>query len=79
MGVCLKLHKLIYKFTDDLADIVHDVKLADLKARGQALNKKVLGAASILETFEVTVGKSSRLTIFGSSAISGELLSKHKF
>ena len=39
MGVCVKLHKLIYKFTDDLSDIVHDVKLADLKARGQALNK----------------------------------------
>lgn len=27
LGVTIKLHKLIYKFTDDLNDIIHDVKL----------------------------------------------------
>ena len=31
MGVPIRLHKLIYKFTDDLEDIIHDVKLAERK------------------------------------------------
>ena len=67
------MHKLIYKFTDDLNDIVHDVKLAELEAKGQAMNKEVVGVASILDIFEVTVGKGSKQQIFGSKALSGEL------
>lgn len=43
MGVPIRLHKLIYKFIDDLCDIVDDVKLAELEARGEATNKKVIG------------------------------------
>jgi len=62
-----------------LNNIIHDVKLAELEAKGQALNKKVLGVASILEVFEVSVGKGSKATVFGSKTISGELQSKNKF
>ena len=78
-GVPIKLHKLIYKFTDDLKDIVHDIKLAELEAKGQAVNKKVTGMASILEVFEVSVGKSAKVAIFGSKTLSGELQSKNKY
>lgn len=42
-GVPIRLHKLIYKFIDDLSDIVDDVKLAELEAKGEATNKKVIG------------------------------------
>ena len=79
LGVAIKIHKLIYKFQDDLNNIIHDVKLAELEAKGQALNKKVLGVASIVEVFEVSVGKGSKATVFGSKTISGELQSKNKF
>ena len=34
-GVLIRLHKLIYKFTDDMEHLVHDVKMNDLKARGE--------------------------------------------
>lgn len=53
----IKLHKLIYKFMDDLNDIVHDVKLEEMEARGEAVNKKVNGIGTILEVFDVTIGK----------------------
>ena len=79
MGVPVKLHKLIYKFMDDLEDIVHDVKLEELEARGEATNYKVNGSATILEVFEVTVGKGQKAQIFGSKVLTGELFSKNKF
>ena len=58
MGVSIRLHKLIYKFTDDLEDIVADVKVAEREASGEIMNRSVLGSSSILEVFEVSVGKS---------------------
>ena len=79
MGVPIKLHKLIYKFTDDLNDIVHDVKLAELEAKGEATNKKIIGTACILEKFQVSVGKGAKVDIFGSKALTGELDSKSKY
>lgn len=39
LGVPVRVHKLIYKFMDDLNDIVHDVKLEELEARGEAIDK----------------------------------------
>ena len=44
-GVTVRLHKLIYKFTDDLDDIVHDVKLSEAKARGETVSKEIVGTA----------------------------------
>ena len=79
IGVPIKLHKLIYKFTDDLQDIIHDVKLAEKRQRGSAMDKNVLGTATIMEVFVVTAGKGSKIPIFGSKAQTGELHSKHKY
>lgn len=73
MGVNIRMHKLIYKFTDDLNDIVHDVKLEELAAKGEATSKKVVGTANVLEVFEVSVGKGAKANIFGSKALSGDL------
>ena len=42
-GVVVRLHKLIYKFTDDLQDVVHDVVLGEAKARGETIRKEILG------------------------------------
>lgn len=53
-GVTVRLHKLIYKFTDDITDLVHDVKLAEQKAKGQGKVKDVQGTAQILQFFNVT-------------------------
>ncbi len=53
-GVCVRLHKLIYKFTEDLSDIVHDLNLAEAKANGEATIKEIVGTAAVLQTFSVT-------------------------
>ena len=42
-GVVVRLHKLIYKFTDDLQDVVHDVVLREAKARGETVRKEIVG------------------------------------
>ncbi len=57
MGVPVRLHKLIYKFTDDLNDIIHDVKLQEMELRGESKDKKVIGQASILDLFEITASR----------------------
>jgi len=41
----VRLHKLIYKFTDDLEDLVHDVKLNEAKIRGESTTKEIIGTA----------------------------------
>lgn len=43
------------------------------------MDKSVLGQASILDLFEVTVGKGAKMTIFGSKTLSGELHSKNLY
>jgi translation initiation factor IF-2 len=75
-GILIRLHKLIYKFTDDLNDLVHDVKLNDLRARGEGKQKNIVGSAQILQIFSVTAGKKEQ-TVYGSKIISGQLLSKN--
>lgn len=42
-GVTVRLHKLIYKFTDDIQDLLHDVKLREAKARGETKTKEIVG------------------------------------
>ena len=44
----MRIHKLIYKFTDDLQDIVHDMFLRESKARGETMIKEQQGQASVL-------------------------------
>lgn len=56
-GVLIRLHKLIYKFTDDIEDLVHDVKLNEQKARGEGKIKNIEGSAQIMQIFNVTAGK----------------------
>ncbi len=74
------MHKLIYKFTEDLDELVHDVKLAEAKARGESVSKEVIGTASILQTFNVTSTKGKKeATVFGSRIMSGELNTKSKY
>ncbi len=46
-GVVVRLHKLIYKFTDDVSDLLHDVKLKGAKARGETKTKEIKGQANI--------------------------------
>ena len=78
VGVSIRLHKLIYKFTEDLEDIIHDVKQAEALASDNGSNRRVLGTGTILEVFYVTVGR-SKVAIFGSKVLSGELHAKHKY
>ena len=79
-GVPVKLHKLIYRFLDDLDDIVHDVKLKEKEIRGEDTDKEIIGMASILEKFTVTNKKSkSKEIIFGSRILEGELATKYKY
>ena len=79
-NVPVKLHKLIYKFTDDLEDIIHDVRLKEKEVRGEDCSREIVGSATVQETFTVTNKKNkSKETIFGSKIVSGELSSSLKY
>ncbi len=79
-GVTVRLHKLIYKFTEDLEDIVHDIKLAEAKASGHNFSKEVIGTASILQTFNVTSTRGKKeATVFGSKVMTGHFDAKQKY
>lgn len=79
-GVIVRLHKLIYKFTDDLEELAHDVKLAEAKARGETVTKEIIGSAAILQTFNVTSTRGKKeATVFGSRITTGELNTKNKY
>jgi len=68
------MHKLIYKFTDDLNDLVHDVQQAEALARGEGTTVDVHGTASVLQTFNVTSTKGKKeSTVYGSRVMTGEL------
>lgn len=71
-GILVRLHKLIYKFTDDISDLAHDVKLAETKQRGEGKQKQIEGSAQILQIFNVTAGKKEQ-TVFGSKILTGQL------
>ena len=79
-GVVVRVHKLIYKFTEDLEDIVHDMHLIEAKARGETMIKEQQGQASVLQTFNVTSTKGKKeATVFGSRIFAGSFETKHKY
>ena len=79
-GVIVRLHKLIYKFTDDVTDLLHDIKLKEAKARGETKSKEIVGQANIMQTFNVTSTKGKKeATVFGSRVFEGELTAKAKY
>ena len=76
----MRIHKLIYKFTDDLQDIVHDMHLRESKARGETMIKEQQGQASVLQTFNVTSTKGKKeATVYGSRIFAGSFETKHKY
>jgi len=55
-GVPIRLHKLIYKFQEDVEMLVHDVKLREEVNRGSGMLAEILGEASVLQLFTVQTG-----------------------
>jgi len=53
-GVAVHLHKLIYKFQDDLTDLVHDVNQRETLSKGKGLNLEIRGEAHVMQIFNVT-------------------------
>jgi translation initiation factor IF-2 len=53
-GVTVHLHKLIYKFQEDLEALVADVNRRDKEAFGRDANIEVVGQAHVQQIFQVT-------------------------
>lgn len=47
-NIRVRLHRLIYKFTDDVDTLFHDVQIQAARARGENTLKDVTGAANVL-------------------------------
>ena len=46
-GVAVRLHKLIYKFQEDLENLVHDVRQKERMERGQGMSHDMVGKGQI--------------------------------
>ena len=78
-GVIVRLHKIIYKFNEDLEDIVHDVKLIEARERGESTVIEVQGSANVIQTFNVTSTRDKRSAlVFGSRVTHGTINVKSK-
>jgi hypothetical protein len=47
----VKLHKIIYKFLEDISNYVYDVKNELALEEGKAVNVEVLGTATVSQLF----------------------------
>ena len=47
-GIVVHLHKLIYKFQEDIENLVHDVKQREIMSKGKGLNLEIKGEAHVL-------------------------------
>lgn len=79
-GVPIKLHKLIYRFCEDIENLIHDVELKDAEKRGKGFIQDVIGQATVQEIFNISVGKSgTKISVAGSRILSGELHASYKY
>lgn len=44
-GVCVRQHKLIYKYVEDIENFVHDVRREIQEEQGIAVNIDIVGSA----------------------------------
>lgn len=84
-GVTVRLHKLIYKFQDDLEDLVHDMKQKDAKKGEDGRQLEIFGEAHVAQIFKVTdqgpkKGSPKRMIqVAGSRVHDGQLSMHHKY
>lgn len=78
-GVPVHIHKLIYKFQEDLEDLVHDMKKKEELSRGRGKALEIVGEAHVLQIFNVKVDGAKKgspkkqMKIAGSRVHDGEI------
>ena len=80
-GVCIRQHKLIYKYVEDIENFVHDVK-RELQEEAGAPPVEVLGSAQVAQLFKVkdVRSKSPKMVqVAGSRVVTGDLERKFKY
>ena len=83
-GVSVHLHKLIYKFQEDLENLVFDTRQQDEMSRGRGAHLEILGEAEVLQMFEIggsskKGGQKKGTKIAGSRVSEGEIDSFNKY
>lgn len=63
--VPVKLHKIIYKFLEDVGNYTYDVKNEIALEEGQAINVEVLGTATVSQIFNVKGNRNKSLQAAG--------------
>ena len=83
-NVCVRQHRIIYKFLEDVQNYVEDVKKEIAVEQGMAANIDILGSAQIGQVFKVkdttnSKTKGKMIPVAGSRVLTGELEKRFKY
>jgi translation initiation factor IF-2 len=84
-GVAVRMHKLIYKFQDDLDDLVHDIKEKQKLKSHRGMQIEATGEAHVHQIFKVTEsgpkkGSPKRhITVAGCQVVEGDIDRRMRF
>ena len=80
--VTVKLHKLIYKYLEDIDNFVHDANKEIQLEQGQGMEVHVLGSAKVAQLFKAKGVRShpnKHTQVAGSKVQNGSIQRKHRF
>eukprot|EP00347_Sterkiella_histriomuscorum_P003228 403365101 len=82
IGVCVKQHRIIYKFLEDVEHFVYDANTKIQEESGKAFHVEVVGTAAISQLFKIKDPKAKGnklLTVAGCKVHGGDIERKYKF
>jgi translation initiation factor IF-2 len=78
--VCVRMHKIIYKFLEDIENFVHDVRQEMDIESGKGVITEVVGRASISQLFHIKNPKGGKsLTVAGARVVTGVVERKGRY
>lgn len=81
-GVCIRQHKLIYKYVEDIENYVFDIRREIQEEQGNPQNIEILGQAQVAQLFKIKDPRSKQvkmIQVAGSKIIMGEVERKYKY
>lgn len=75
----MRVHKIIYKYLEDIENYVFDAKQEMAKEEGRSLNVEILGVLNVKQIFNIKGAKGKVDMVAGSKVEDGKIQKDQKF